>query len=93
MEERTPLEAAIAHIGSQQAFADLLGVKPPSVAEWRKRGRPPAERCIAIEDATGGQITRYALRPDVFGAAPPATVADFSEPDPDADRVVPVEGA
>jgi DNA-binding transcriptional regulator YdaS (Cro superfamily) len=92
MEERTPLEVAIAHIGSQQALADLLGVKPPSVSEWRKRGRPPAERCIAIEDATGGQVTRYALRPDVFGDAPPV-VADLGEPDPDANRIEPVEAA
>lgn len=82
MEERTPLEEAIAHVGSQQALADLLGLRPPSVSEWRKRGRPPAERCIAIEEATGGLVTRYALRPDVFGSGPPRPVTD-----PDADRI------
>jgi DNA-binding transcriptional regulator YdaS (Cro superfamily) len=30
---------------------------------------PPAEHCRAIEDITNGAVTRYDLRPDVFGAS------------------------
>lgn len=30
----------------------------------------PAHHCLAIEEATGGKVTRYQLRPDVFGPAP-----------------------
>lgn len=42
----------------------LLGVKPPSVVEWRTRGIPP-ERCVALERATRGQYSCERLRPDV----------------------------
>lgn len=72
MHNRTPLDKATEHVGSQQALAAALGIKSPSITEWRQRGRVPAERCIAIEQATGGAVTRYDLRPDVFGAAPDA---------------------
>lgn len=42
---------------------------------WRGR-RVAAERCIAIERATDGAVTRYELRPDVFGPAPKASKAE-----------------
>lgn len=55
---------------SQQEFADLTGVTQGRVSQWLKGERIPAERCAAIETATAGAVTRYDLRPDVFGAAP-----------------------
>lgn len=33
---------------------------------WKARGSIPAERCLAIERATGGQVTRADLRPDDY---------------------------
>jgi len=66
MSEQTPLEKAIQAAGSQQKLADLLGIKSPSITEWRSRDRVPAERCRAIEAATG--VPRHELRPDVFDA-------------------------
>lgn len=46
-------------------LACVLGVAPPTVAEWCSGRRPvPVRRCRAIEDATGGRITRKDLRPD-----------------------------
>ena len=45
-------------------MARLMGCKPPSVIEWRKRGIP-AERCPTFERATDGATTCEALRPDV----------------------------
>ena len=68
------LDRAIAHLGSQQALADALGIRSPSISEWRVRSKVPAERCLAIEQATNGAVTRYELRPDVFGAAPSQAV-------------------
>ncbi|PWN56337.1 transcriptional regulator [Abyssibacter profundi] len=68
----TELDKAIEHCGSAAALADKLGVVPMTVSQWRKRGRVPAERCRAVEEATEGEVTRYALRPDVFGDAPEA---------------------
>lgn len=38
-----------------------------------KQGRPvPADICPKIEEATGGEITRHDLRPDIFGTPPAA---------------------
>lgn len=71
--DTTPLDQAIARAGSQQALADALGIKSPSITEWRQRGRIPAERCIAIEGLTG--VSRHDLRPDVFGPAPDSEAA------------------
>lgn len=65
---KTPLESAIDLVGSYR-LAKAVGVKPPTVFSWLRRGIPPAERCRAIEAATGGRVTRYQLRPDVFGPA------------------------
>jgi len=65
-----PLKKAIALVGLTR-LAESLGVRPPTLHVWMNRtGRAPAERCIAIERATGGKVTRYDLRPDVFGPAP-----------------------
>lgn len=66
----SPIDRAVAQLGSQQKLADALGIRSPSISEWRTRNRVPAERCVAVEEATGGAVTRYELRPDVFGAAP-----------------------
>lgn len=66
----SPLEAAIRAVGSQKRLADLLKIKSPSISQWRDRGQVPADRCLAIETATAGAVTRYELRPDVFGPAP-----------------------
>lgn len=63
--------------GGQSAMARLLGVKPPSVNEWIKGGRPvPAERCPAIERATEGAVRCEDLRPDVDWAYLRATNCD-----------------
>lgn len=40
------------------------------IFHWLSVGSVPAEHVRAIEWATGGQVTRHDLRPDVFGAAP-----------------------
>lgn len=46
------------------AVARMVGVRPPSVMEWAKRGIP-VERCTVIERATNGAYTCEQLRPDV----------------------------
>lgn len=64
-----PLRIAIQHLGSQARLARALNVRQSAVANWLSRGTP-AERCRQIEDVTGGVVSRYDLRPDVFGASP-----------------------
>jgi DNA-binding transcriptional regulator YdaS (Cro superfamily) len=68
-----PLDRAIEAVGGVVKLAALIGLKPNVVSNWRLRGQVPADRCLAIESATGGLVTRHDLRPDVFG--PPATQA------------------
>lgn len=61
------LEIAIKASGTQQALAEALGLKQPAIANWINRGRVPANRCIDVEKAVQGKVTRYQLRPDIFG--------------------------
>jgi len=73
----TALTRAVALIGGQKRLADSLGIKPPSVNEWMRKGFVPVGRCRAIERATAGQVSVHELRPDIFGPAPltPAVIA------------------
>jgi len=45
-------------------FASRIGVPAPLLSQWRTGARQvPIERCLAIERATGGLVTRGELRP------------------------------
>lgn len=57
---------------SQAALAAKLGLSQPAVAKWFKRGQVPPGRVLKIEAATGGDVTRHELRPDLY---PPTDVA------------------
>jgi DNA-binding transcriptional regulator YdaS (Cro superfamily) len=69
--DMSPLETALELIGGTVAAARKLGVKPAAISQMRKRGQAPSNRCVRIEELTNGRVTRYQLRPDVFGQAPP----------------------
>jgi DNA-binding transcriptional regulator YdaS (Cro superfamily) len=64
--DENPLERAIRIVGGVSRLAELLHVKGPSIYKWRRFQRIPAERVLCIETATGGQVTRYELRPDLY---------------------------
>lgn len=65
------IKRAIEVVGSQSELARLIDVTPQFLGQLVNGDRPvPAKRCIAIEFATDGKVTRYQLRPDVFGDAP-----------------------
>jgi len=68
---REALEQAIAECGTATEFARRCNTTVQHVYNWRQRGIP-AERVRDAESACGGKITRYDLRPDVFGPAPSA---------------------
>ena len=57
---------AVIIMGSQARLAQACGVSQAAVWKWL-RGQPPkGEHAVAIEVATGGQVSREAVRPDLF---------------------------
>jgi DNA-binding transcriptional regulator YdaS (Cro superfamily) len=52
---------------SQTDFARRIGVSQGMVWQWLNgRRRVAAENVLAIEEASGGAVTRYELRPDLY---------------------------
>lgn len=53
-------------LGGTLAVASLTGIKPPSVSEWRQRGRIPDDKLIRIAPVAEarGVVTRKELFPD-----------------------------
>jgi len=52
--------------GSGNKLARDAGINPVLISQWKTGARQvPAERCPAIERATGGAVTCEELRPDV----------------------------
>ncbi len=49
---------------SQAHFGELLGVTQGMVNHWCNNLVPSPERCVAIEKATNGKVTRKNMRPD-----------------------------
>ncbi|MCE4544616.1 MULTISPECIES: helix-turn-helix domain-containing protein [unclassified Caballeronia] len=62
------IERAAQLLGGQSALARKLGCTPQAVSKMCSTGRVPAERVLAIENATEGAITRHELRPDLYPA-------------------------
>src|SRR6187402_2139529 len=60
------LERAITEAGGVAALARAINVTSQAISQWE---RVPAERTIAVEQATGGKVTRHQLRPDLYPAA------------------------
>lgn len=51
--------------GAIALLAKRISGHQSDVSDWVKGVRPvPAARCVAIEKATAGQVTRQELRPD-----------------------------
>lgn len=66
-----PFLEAIRQVGGVSKMAQLLGVTHNRVSMWKLRKSVPVDMCIAIEVATSGRVTRYQLRPGIFGPTPP----------------------
>lgn len=63
-----PLQKAIKLAGSQAELARRIGKKQAHIWNWLHRDKiVPAEAVLSIEAATEGQVSRYDLRPDIFG--------------------------
>jgi DNA-binding transcriptional regulator YdaS (Cro superfamily) len=65
------LDRAIKLAGGLTNLANLIGVSPQVVCNWRKRGSIPATRVLQIEQATSDKngrplVLRHDLRPDLY---------------------------
>lgn len=61
---------------SAAAFAKRIGVAPAIVSQWKLGIRPvPISRCVFVEAATNGLVTRQDLRPDDWHLIWPEFVA------------------
>ena len=68
--------------GSQRGLADKIGITPVLISQWANASRPvPPERCVEIERATDGQVTRKDLRPEDWHKIWPE-LANASAPTP-----------
>ncbi len=66
-EALSSVDLVISKLGGPTKAATVLGLSNPSVIlNWRTRKQVPADRVLAVEEATG--ISRHELRPDIFGA-------------------------
>jgi DNA-binding transcriptional regulator YdaS (Cro superfamily) len=57
------IQTAIDKAGGMRALARAIGVSYQAIQSWKTR--IPAERVLAVEQATG--ISRELLRPDLYG--------------------------
>jgi DNA-binding transcriptional regulator YdaS (Cro superfamily) len=62
------LRRAVRILGSQKALGDAIGKTQQSVSLMlRGEMKISGEDAAAIDTATGGQVSRGCLRPDLFG--------------------------
>ncbi len=66
--ETSGIDDAIRAAGGVERLGEALGCAHSSVVRWRQRGRVPADRVVAIEEATG--VARRRLRPDLYATQP-----------------------
>lgn len=88
MTPKDALAIAIDAAGGQSALARTLStparpVRQGHVWSWlnRQDGNAPAELILAIEAACKACVTRYQLRPDVYGVDPALAPEHDSQPE------------
>jgi DNA-binding transcriptional regulator YdaS (Cro superfamily) len=66
----SPIEKAVSLAGGTAKLAQACGVTQQAVYKWLNCGHPPVERCVAIEQAVSGKVSRFDLLPAEFQSAP-----------------------
>jgi DNA-binding transcriptional regulator YdaS (Cro superfamily) len=58
---------ALRQFGGPTELAKTVGITRGAIRFWT---RVPAEYVLRLERASGGKLTRYEMRPDLYGQAP-----------------------
>jgi len=72
------LREVIRILGSQAELARRVGVSLQAVHQWVKADSVPAHRVILVETICEGVVTRYQLRPDIFGSVEHLPISGLS---------------
>lgn len=59
--------------GGAAGIARVCGISRAAVNQW---DRCPAERVLAVERATDGEVPRHQLRPDLYPPPPPEAAGE-----------------
>lgn len=62
---KKPITDAISAAGGVTKLAKLIGITHSAILQWDK---VPPGRALDVERATESRVTRYEMRPDVFGS-------------------------
>lgn len=62
---QSPIQRAVAAVGSQAALARAIGISPPAVSQWIKDGRIPPSRVREVARISG--VPAAELAPDLYG--------------------------
>ena len=74
--------------GAVTLLAVQIGSHAPDISNWSNGKRPvPISRCIAIEHATEGAVTRRDLRPDDWHLIWPELQKASNSPNPLTDEI------
>ncbi|WP_371678976.1 transcriptional regulator [Microvirga sp. KLBC 81] len=60
----------MAKAGSEAKLGELCGVSQNAIWHAKKSGRVSAELAKAIHEATGGEVPKWSLRPDLWDPPP-----------------------
>ena len=85
----TPIARALRIIGGQHKCASIFGVHQSTIAQWVARKSVPARHCRRIEFLTDGRVTRYQMRPEIFGTSADDTSLDGHGQPPDMSQYDP----
>lgn len=75
MSTRSLIQAAITMLGSEAKLGAACGVTQGAIWKAKTAGRVSGELAVKIEKATRCAIPRWRLRPDLWDAPAPASVA------------------
>lgn len=91
LKPKNGLEKVITIVGSAAALAEAIGCTEQAVSLWRRRGKPPAGRCLQVSRVVRGVVTCHELDPKVFPRFEPPLVPHTPPDDatPTGDRFAP----